>query len=166
MAKNDPVYFQGKCSWAKLVQPDIEYNNWNIKLHFNQESYNKFMALKEKVGDVEGILNEVKKDDDGYYHVFKRPVSRDFGQGVERLTAPVVVDAQGVPFPEYIGNGSDVTIKCEQYVYTNRRTKKKGRAIRLEGVKIDNLVPFTKKDYTPEQEKLALGLDKQAPQLF
>ena len=161
MAKTEYVYFKGKASWAKLITPDIEYNNWNVKLNFDKDSYNAFMALKEKQGEVEGILNEVKKDDDGYYHTFKRPVSRDFGKGVERLTPPVVIGADGEPFEQSIGNGSDVTVKCEMYTYTNKRTKKRGKAIRLEGVKIDNLVPYTRKDFTLEQEELVKGLQEQ-----
>lgn len=160
MAKTEQVYFSGKGYWAKLVHPDIEYNNWNIKLYFDEPSLSLFEQLQKEEDGVAGILNEVKMDDEGKYHVFKRPVSKNFGNGDERLTPPVVLDASGQPFQGGIGNGSDVTVKCELYRYNNRRTKKPGRAIRLEGVKINSLVPYEKKDMLPEQQKLAAGLDE------
>lgn len=159
-------YFQGKGSWFKLYQGDLEYKNWNVKLNFTPESYNSFMKLKEKDGEMEGILNEVKQEEDGYYHVFKRPFHKDFGSGPEPLTPPEVIDKEGQPWDRKvdIGNGSDITVKVECYPYTNRRTRKRGRAIRMIAVMIENLVPFTKKDLTPEKQDAISGLTEQPKQ--
>lgn len=158
------VYFKGKGSWFKnLQQGDHEYKNWNVKLHFTPESYQDFMKLKDKKGEADGILNEVKKDDDGYFHVFKRPFFKDFGQGPEPLLPPEIIDADGNIWKkdDFIGNGSDITIKCELYSYKNRMSKRPGRAIRLVSVKVDNLVPFSKDDLRPAEKKMLEGLAEQ-----
>lgn len=163
------VYFQGKGSWFKnLQQGDNEYKNWNVKLHFLPQSYDAFMQLKERDGDVEGIMNEVKRDDDGYYHLFKRPMFKDFGMGEEPLLPPEIVDADNQPWDRntLIGNGSDITIKCECYKYTNRRTKKRGKAIRLVAVMINNLVPYSKDDFTANERIAIEGLSEQPKHLF
>lgn len=153
--------FSGKGSWFKIVNPDSEYNCWSVKLHFDEKSLELFRWLQQKHGEVEGILNEVKEDVDGPYHVFKRPTVRDFGKGLEQLLPPMLLDDKGDPWDKKvgIGNGTDISLKVECYQYSNRRTKKVGRAIRLVEVKILNLVPYTRKDFTPEQEEM-LGKDK------
>jgi hypothetical protein len=53
------------------------------------------------------------------------------------------------------------------YSYTQKFTKKPGRAIRLEAVRVDNLIPYEpKSDRTPEEMELTKGLDEQPTPLF
>ena len=163
------VYFQGKGSYFNsLTKGDHEYKNWSVKLHFNKASLELFMKLKEKEGEVEGIMNEVKMDDDGEFHFFKRPFFKNFGHGDEPLLPPEILDDNGQPWNRAIeiGNGSDITVKCETYQYTKRHTKNKGRAIRLVAVMVNNLVPVTIDNLDPERALMAKGLDGQPKQLF
>lgn len=156
-------YFQGKASWAKLIAPDIEFKNWNVKVHLTPESYDQFMKLREPQGDVAGILNEVKQDDDGYFVVFKRPTEKRYKDELKLFTPPEVLDSEGKPLRNvFIGNGSDVTVKVECYKYTKPFKQGRGRAIRLVSVMVDNLIPFERKDFTPEQENAVSGLEQQS----
>jgi len=164
-------FFQGKAHHAKVQHPDLVYKNWNLKLYPTPESLDKFMKLKESKEETEGILNEVKMDDDGTSITLRRQMYKDFGRGVEPLSPPDVLDAEGRPLPKdvMIGNGSDVTAKVE--VYTFKRPFKKGifskgKAIRLMAVRVDNLVPYTKESRDERKEKDLKGLDDQPPQLF
>jgi hypothetical protein len=121
------------------------------------------MELKERKGEVEGILNEVKKDEDGYSVMFKRPMEKWGTQ----LTPPQMMDKDGNPWKgELIGNGSDITVKVECYQYKKPFNKGKGRAIRLAAVRVDNLIPFERREMTGEQLRQVKGLDEQPPQLF
>lgn len=177
VARNVEWYeFQGKGSWfLNLFHADIPYNCWSVRLHFNPPSYDLFMKLKEvDENGVEGILNEVKKDDDGYYHTFRRPIQKEWRDrnGVTQtihFDPPIVLDANGQPWDRKvdIGNGSDITVKVECYKFNVPRKKGvKGRAIRLVSVGIDNLVEYSRKDFSPAQEKAVQGLDQRPKQLF
>ena len=137
-------YFKGKGSFFNnLLKGDTEYKNWNIKCNMIPESAELFRSLQQRQGEVDGILNELKEHEDGPYHNFKRPFFKDFGKGEVPMLPPEVVDKDGNPWDRNIGigNGSDITVKVECYPFTNRRTRKRGRAIRLAAVRIDNLVP-------------------------
>jgi len=161
-------YFQGKSSWAKVQQPDLEFKNWNIRVYLKPESIDLFNKLKEPEGDVEGILNELKEDEDGKFATFRRPMVKNWGRGDEHMTPPEVLDADGevLSKDKLIGNGSDVTVKVECYKFRKPFKKGMGKAIRLVAVRVDNLVPYSREDYTPEQEKAVQGLDGQPKQLF
>jgi len=161
-------YFQGKAHWAKLNAPDYEFKNWNVKVYLTDDSYNKFMALKEDKGEVEGIMNTVRKEEDGYSVVFRRPMEKTWSGQVTRLAPPIVVDKDGVPYAGNIGNGSDVTVKCEVYNYNKPFKKGKGTAIRLHAVKVDHLVPYETENLTEEEEEAGVGkgLEAQHAQLF
>lgn len=169
MAKQEFKYFQGKIGnggFCKLHHPDVEYGNWATgPLYLTEKSLSEFQELKNDLPDgTEGILNEVKLDDNGKYINLKRPMKKNFGKGDEHLTPPIVLDKDGNPTKENIGTGSDITAKCVLYTWT--RGKRKGRAIRLEAVRIDNLVPYQRKDLTEQEEQTVSGLDQQPAQPF
>lgn len=167
MAMPDYVYLKGKASWAKVITPDVEYNTWSIKLYIDDNSYAEFMKLKERNGEVEGILNEVKTDEEGGRFVtLRRPMSRKWNGKETQLSAPVVLDKNNQPTRDAIGNGSDVTVKCELYSYKKPFNKGRGRAIRLQSVRVDNLVPYERKDMPPDQELLVKGMDAQPVEHF
>lgn len=157
-------YLSGKVKWAqKLFQPDLTYKKWSVVLYPDPPSMAKIMKLKE----TPAILNEIKEDEDGKYITLSRPTSRQY-QGVDRaFTPPLVVSADGTAWNEAIGNGSDCTCKIEVYNYKQKVSNRPGRAIRLEAVRIDNLVRFEPKtDRTQEEAKLAEGLDDQPAPMF
>lgn len=156
------IYLKGKGSWFQhLFQLDAEYNKWNITLHFTPESLDEFRALQLKT--------HLKKDDDGYYAKLSRPASRVYGGKLTPFAPPLVFDKDGLPMKDssLIGNGSDITVKCEVYQYTPPGGKAKANAIRMESVRIDNLIPYEpKRDYTDAQATAAEGLTDQPAPLF
>ena len=156
----DYVYFKGKCSWANhLVVADSEFNKWHVTLHFTPESLEEFRALK--------LRTHLKKDDDGYFAKLSRPVNKMIKGKLIAFLPPKIFDKDGQPYTGTIGNGSDVTVKCEVYKYTPPGGKERLNAIRMESMRIDNLVPYEpKRDYTPAEAKAADGLTDQPPPIF
>jgi hypothetical protein len=154
------VYFQGKAKWARLVQPDPKFQKWLLSLYFTPKSLDEFRELKLKT--------HLKKDDDGFFAKLSRPVSKLIkGQNVAFLP-PRVFDKDGVPLEGIlIGNGSDVTVKCELYQYTPPGAKVKENAIRMESIRVDNLVPYKPdRDLMKDDAKAAEGLSEQPEQVF
>ena len=156
------VYFKGKGAWFQhLFQLDSEYNKWQIQLHFTPESLDEFRALQVKT--------HLKKDEDGYFARLSRPGSKIMRGVLTPFSPPQIFDKDGKPITEgtHIGNGSDITVKCELYQYTPPGSKVRANAIRLESVRVDNLIPYEpNRDYTKEQADAAAGLTSQPPQLF
>ena len=156
------VYFKGKGSWANhLVIADIEYNKWHVTLHFDQESLDKFRSLKLKT--------HLKKDDDGYFAKLSRPTQKLMRGKMTTFSPPLIFDNEGKPLEgKLIGNGSDMTVKCELYQYSPPGSKgAKENAIRLVSVRVDNLIPYEpKRDHTEEQAKAAEGLLDQPDPMF
>jgi len=168
MAYAENHFLQGKCKWARLVAPDMKYSQWSIVLYPDTKSYEKLMELKTAKNGVDGILNVIKKDEDGYFVTFKRPTQKLIKGKVQGFAPPEVfeADAKTPLISALVGNGSDVTVKVQVYQY-NKPAGGKGRAARLESVRVDNLIPFEmKKDFNEEQTRLVKGLDEQPEQLF
>src|SRR3990167_7095580 len=160
------VYFQGKAKWARLINPDLKFNCWSMVLYPTPESYAQILELKETKNNVAGILNVIKKDEDGYNITLKRPVNKPMRGKVVAFSPPEVLEADGkTPLRNaLIGNGSDVTCKCEYYKY-NTPIGGKGTAIRLLSVRVDTLIPYEmKKDFTEDQLKAVEGLSEHPPQ--
>lgn len=170
MAQKTYIFLKGKAKWAnKLFIPDQMYKCWSVLIYPDQDSYSKILELKAGKEGIQGILNVIKKDEDGYNITLKRPTEKKFNGKLQGFIPPLVLNADNSPFnPQgpQIGNGSDVTCKIEYYQY-KRPTGGYGSAIRLESVRIDNLVPFEKsKDFPDAQAKQASGLTDQPPPLF
>lgn len=170
MANKVYYYFKGKAKWAnRLFLPDQQYKCWSVQVYPDQETYSKILELKSGKDGVQGILNVIKKDEDGYNIQLKRPTEKMFKGKLQGFVPPLVVNADNSPFnPQgpQIGNGSDVTCKIEYYEY-KRPTGGKGSAIRLESVRVDNLIPFNKdKDFPDVEAKAVSGLKDQPAPLF
>lgn len=165
--KSEFHYFKGKCKWARVHTPDVEYNTWSIQLYLTPESWEDFNKLKEPKGETDGIMNEVHKDEDGEYIRLRRPMTRVWQGRETLLTPPIVLDKDNQVTKEEIGNGSDVTVKVECYTYRKRMGKGFGRAIRLEAVKVDVLVPRVNLDQLDDREKKQVsGLPEQPAPVF
>lgn len=145
---------KGKISWHNLVHPDIE-QKWKCTLYPDAESLAKINALKE-----EGLLNGLRKDDEGYNMTFTRYRQKLIRGKMAVFDAPQVFDKEGKPTEGMgIGHGSDVTIKLQIYHYTKPGGQVKGTAARLEGVRVWNLIPFERtKDMTTQQVRQSKGL--------
>lgn len=161
------MYLRGKASWVRN-QTLNEWGKWSMCLHPDEESLNKIYELKK-----EGLKNDVKKDDDGYYVYLSRlPTIRAKNRDIA-LKAPEIFDGtrpmpdgQGyAPLTALVGNGSDVVVKMEVYGFTH--TGRKGKAMRWASMRVDNLVPYIPaKDLFPEQKEAQAGLETVPRQLF
>lgn len=155
---SEDVYIQGKVSWVKYVTPDPLYNKWSVQIHPNQEGIEKIRELQ-----TEGVKNQFKKDEDGYYINFSRPTERKMKGKIIGMTPPVVLNSDGVPMDGVaIGNGSTGTLKLEIYSHPTP-SGTKAKAARWAGLKIDDLVPFNKDTDYPDQatKEQAEGLAEQ-----
>lgn len=163
------LFLAGKCKWAnRLTQPDQMYKCWSLVLYPNEASYSKILELKAGKEGIQGILNVIKKDEEGYNITLKRPTEKLMKGKLTAFVPPVLLNPDNSPFNTAvgIGNGTDVTCKIEYYDY-KRPTGGRGSAIRLESVRIDNLIPFNKNDdFTAVDASMVQGLTDQPPPLF
>jgi len=154
MANQSTVYLQGKCKWARLQAPD-QWGNWKLNLYPTSDSMATFKEL--------GVKNTVKRDDDGDYIALRRPTQRVVKGKVLGLSPPVIVDKEGNPIEGVgIGNGSDLTVKLDYYSYKSPQGDS-GKAIRLAGVRVDNLVPYNPSNDYPEELKKVVGKLNEQP---
>lgn len=158
------IYLSGKIKWAnRLYRPDEKFNKWSIVLYPDAKSLEEIRELQAS----KGLKNQMKKDEDGYNMTFSRPVSKIYKGVVKTFTPPVITDKDRVPIEGGIGNGSDATLKIEVYPYTAPGSLSKSHAVRLEAVRIDNLVPYNPDtDYPEEQREQIKGLEDQPTPLF
>src|SRR5690349_12577378 len=135
------VYFKGKTKWFRAENPDTMFDppRWKHVLYPDEESLKKFRLLQEK-----GIKNHLKKDDDGYFFNLSRPTFYEAKGRPVALNRPKVMNADGSEFVGQVGNGSDVTSKCEVRSY-KLKTGKWGCSVRWDSSRIDNLVPYEPK---------------------
>ncbi len=150
------INLSGKAKFIRLVQPD-KYGKWSLLLYLDKPSLNTWAELKEG-----GILNTLKMDQDGQYVRLARPLSKEFRGVKTQMTPPIVIDKDGNSWPQgiAIGNGSDVTAHLSFYTYTKQSTyggSGQGAAIRLEGIKVNNLVPYQPAVSGDEDEQKQLG---------
>lgn len=162
---SDYIFIQGKCKWPKFVTPDLKYKCWSVVLYPNSESYNKILELKNKNGETDGILNVIKKDEDGYNITIKKKTERLMKGTLVGQDPPEVLGPDNLPLRNaLVGNGSDITVKLRVYKY-KKPTGGFGTAIELYSVRVDNLVPYEmRRDQTDTQEKLTRDLADQKPQ--
>ena len=133
----DIVYLTGKCNWAKVYKPEAEYDkskhSWRIDLYPDDQSWELF--------DKAGLALKKREDKEGGKFVsFKRPTKKIIKDKIVELEPPKVLDFEGNPMTDLIGNGSDVTIKVSVY------DTAKGKGHTLEAVKVNELVEFGKSE--------------------
>lgn len=158
MAK-ESMYFKGKGKWVKAHTPN-EWGKWAMVLYPDNESLEKIRGLQAK-----GLKNVIKKDDDGYHVAISRPTQKMFKGRVQGFAPPKVLDKDGIDMGNTpVGNGSDVTIKCE--VYDHPTPTGKSVAMRWEAVRVDNLVPFEKDSFDPVTGEQVAGLAEQSEHIF
>jgi len=152
--KTTRITVRGKGRWTH-VQRLNKFGDWSTELYPIPEDLEVLRELQSK-----GLKNTMMKDEDGYYMRFKRPPKKDVklrnGEIKTLIFAPpTVAMADGTPLADgvLIGNGSDLSLVLEVYPHA---TPGGGKAVaaRLEGVRVDNLVPFNPQtDYQNEEEK-------------
>lgn len=150
-------YWSGKCKWARTSAPD-QWGNWKVTLYPTPETLEEIRELQ-----TQGLKTTIQKDEDGYYVTLRRPQEKNYGGKIKGFAPPVVLNADGSPAGNVmIGNGSDVTVKVEVYKYNIPASNgKKGVAIRMEAIRINNLVPYEKDSFPEDQALQVKGLDEQ-----
>lgn len=156
MARNEEVIITGKVRFAFTNRLN-QFGKWVVGIYPDTESIEKVHLLIK-----EGIKNELKKDDTGYWIAFSRPPDKQDRQGRKfTLTPPVVIDNDGRSFNGAIGPSSDVAVKLEVY---GGKTPigSQYKAARLGGVKIYSLVPYEPETQAqdPFEAKTAASLNK------
>ena len=162
MRRDRPIYLRGKTKWFRAQQPN-KYGKWSHDIYLTEESLETFRELQMSENGIEGIKNDIKKDEDGFYVTLSRPTRRTYAGKDTPFNPPQVLDSKGAPYLGTVGNGSDVTTKVEVYTYNVPMTKGvKGTAIRWDSSRIDNLVEFVPdRDYFAVEEKQVAALRKQ-----
>ena len=163
------VFLRGKCKYPKIQdRGDMSYQCWSTTLYLTPESYNQFVDLKAGSDGVEGIMNDIKKDEDGYYVTLRRPWARKY-KGVEvAFSPPIILGPDNMPWPgeKALGSGSDLTCKCEYYTFKPQFKPKRGSAIRLVSVRVEDYVPFEgTRDFTSDEQQQVKGLTDMKPMI-
>ena len=118
-------YFTGDCKWAKVYKPDDRYKKYSIDVELDEVQQKEYDSIELK-----------GKAREGYVSFSSYP---DKKKG-NMPSPPTVMDADGKPFTDLIGNGSNVTVKIETYTYNNEWGK--GNGHRLMAVKVNKHVKF------------------------
>lgn len=135
MAKNGTYYFSGDCRWAKVQQPDAKYGKYSIEVKLENEDLENYQTS--------GLSGRSSKDGEGYYTFSRNPKQLIWKDEVQtEAGGPRVIDALGNPFSDLIGNGSHVTVKVHVFTYDNSFGK--GVSHRLEEIRVNKLVPYSK----------------------
>jgi hypothetical protein len=131
--KTTTLYFEGvEAQWAKLQEDNLDDFGGKLKSCIDVFlTADQWDRLKES-----GSMIRPKLQPDGRYLTkFKR----NFEHSIPELGGlPVVVDADGKPFTNLIGNGSTVSVIVEVYPTTM------GPGTRLNKIRVDTLVEYTK----------------------
>lgn len=154
-------YLSGKVRWAKLFVPS-QYNKYSLELNLDNASLGKALELKKR-----GIKNNIKNVDGEYWITLSSPSHIDTRMGPKIIQPPAVVNADGSDWDPKrgIGNGSDIT--CKVWIRKYQVQGKDAIAVRLYGVKVDNLIEFnTAKDFANDDRKRiqTSGLTEHSPQ--
>lgn len=164
--KTKETLVQGKTKWSQLTSLDTKFQppSWHITIYPTPDS---LALIRDLQG--EGLKNVIKKDEENQYFVrFTRYPWKEYKDRTGRMqridfAAPEVILRDGRPYREPLGQGSDVTVRLEVYEHNTPGGKSKAKAARLTGVIVDNLVPFSRTDFTPEQEHQVRGLEDSPP---
>lgn len=146
------IQLKGVAKWARVREPDPDYDVYKIDLYMDDESFAKFKAS--------GSQWRPRKDNDGLEFVtLKRKNNElDFRETPPKLTeaGPPEIYLLDKPSGEYvkwnegfIGNGSKVVAVIEVFDTRN------GKGSRLLRVFVEDLVEYTPQPkVSPEQTKL------------
>lgn len=155
--KEEEVFLKGKIKWCKHIRPDTTYNKWSVVMYISGPELDKAREWQAM-----GIKNTIKKDDDGWFITLSRKTSITVKGREVGLEPPRVVDKDGKPIDQAIGNGSDGVAKCILWSSKNYP----GRNIRWEALRVDNLVSFNPETDYPDAGEGLKTLQKEEPELL
>jgi hypothetical protein len=155
--KDEEVFLKGKIKWCKHIRPDATYNKWSVTMYIAGAELDKAREWQAM-----GIKNTIKKDDDGWYITLSRKTSITVKNREIGLEPPHVVDKEGKPITEMVGNGSDGVAKC--ILWSTRNYP--GKNLRWEALRVDNFIPFTPANDYPDGGESLENLKKEPELLF
>lgn len=134
------IWLEGDLDWTRTHSPDTKFDElgkWSTQLHPNAESLEKVRDLQ-----AEGVKNMVKKDERGYYVNYSRPAKIKTKKGDLIEMDPVkVIDSEGNPITDMVGNGSKGKVKLEIRSYSLANGTK-GKSARLDTIEVTDLVKY------------------------
>jgi hypothetical protein len=131
MATQTLVY-NGKVRWCRPYETN-QFGKYSTQFYPDKESLDRLKQLK--------IKNVWSKDEEGEYIKLHCPDKRVWRGKVTHLKIDVV-DKDGKPITDLIGDGSDVTIKIEYYDFPSQFGDTRTHACRWVGLKVNHLIPF------------------------
>lgn len=147
------TWFETLRGKTKFFRPHSlsQFNKFEHVLYPIPEDVEKIRELQTR-----GLMNTLRKDEEGYNINIGRPPEITV-RGMKKALPPIVItDKDDKPFTDNVGDGSDVTTVVEVYDFTPKGMplgSKKKVAWRWSSSRIDNLVPFEKKDLTATEQK-------------
>ncbi len=137
MANATNIIVNGKSRWTFTRKLD-QNGEWSMNLYPDGPSLEIINGLIK-----DGIKNQLKKDDDGYFIRFRRHPQKQGKDGrIIQFDPPETLNADGTICTDIIGDGSDVSVRLEVYGGKNPFGGGTYKAARLGGVKVQNLVPY------------------------
>ena len=136
--------FSGTVKWAKVYRPD-KFGNFTI------DFYPKDKEVRKAIKDT-GIRNRLYEDDEGnFFYRFRRAERKENKKTKEMMEfgPPKVLDSDGEPMTDLIGNGSEITVKISVYDFSSPEHGT-GKGHRLEEVMVENLVEYKKEEPVTE----------------
>src|ERR1700685_2141305 len=131
MANATNVIVNGKSRWTFTRKLD-QNGEWSMNLYPDPAGLE---IINQLIKD--GIKNQLKKDDDGYYIRFRRHPQKQGKDGrVIQFDPPETLNAEGTICTDIIGDGSDVSVRLEVYGGKNPFGSGTYKAARLGGVKV------------------------------
>jgi len=144
--------FTGIIDYARVHEPSFvnsKTGQYSLSLKLeNKEQVNKFLDLMKQHNVSESVFNpktkkeqpRLKDNGDGTFSV---ALKRDAVNSQNKTATIDVVDSKGNPIPKniLIGNGSTATV--HGFVYQGED----GGIMRLSGIQVINLIPFTKSKF-------------------
>lgn len=159
----EEVFLKGKFKHMNHLRPNPRYpDKWNTVLYPDEESIQKIKELKKQ-----GVMNQLKMDDDGWHINFSRPLERRWSGQIEAMEKPKVIFKDETPCEVAVGNGSDGIMSLEVYSHKTDRAGEYKKAARWKGARIDNFIPFNPQtDYSEAERAELKSLREEPEQLF
>jgi len=121
----------GTAMWAHVQAPN-QFGKYSIDVVISEDDYEELSGA-----GVSGL----KETEDGYIAQIRTNATMKDGSPAKK---PPVVDAEGMPINELVGNGSKVKVKYN--IGDWKFGKKKGKSMYLNAVKVIDLVRYESGD--------------------
>jgi hypothetical protein len=113
VSKNKTLSFTGELFWAKnLFVPDDYRGNkeWKVKVGLDEDQLEHFKAANTRVQ-----IRTNESYTDKPVVLLRRPTEKLFSSGKVEFDPPSVVNPDGTPFQEFIGNETKARVECSLY---------------------------------------------------